>query len=71
MAGKIDLNVENGFGGAFVIVPPAGGDPHTLLILDGGNDPALFWSTLQTKVTMVLEEIRDKDTNGPFGGMRR
>lgn len=71
MARKIDLNQANGFGGAVVIQPPGGGESVSILTLDGGDDPAFFWATLQSKIGMLIEQIRDRESgNNPFG-MRR
>ena len=66
-ADKIDLNVMNGFGGAFVIVAPDG-TTHDLLILDSSATPAIFYSTLQTRVQIALAEIEDQQRAGPLGG---
>ena len=73
MAARIELNAEQGFGGAFVIVPP--GDevkPRVLLMLDNAQSQAMFWSTLQTTCELALRELADQEQQaGAFGGMRR
>lgn len=67
VADKIDLNISNGFGGAFVVVAPDG-SVHDLLILDSNATPAIFYSTLQTRVQIALAEIEDQQRSGPLGG---
>lgn len=73
MAARIDLNAEQGFGGSFVIMPP-GEDPkpRVMLMLDNAENPAMFWSALQTVCTIALQEIQqDEDRQGGLMGMRR
>jgi hypothetical protein len=73
MAARIELNAEQGFGGAFVIVPP-GEDvkPHVLLMLNNSDSPAMFWASLQTTCQLALQELADQEQQaGAFGGMRR
>jgi hypothetical protein len=65
MAERIDLNEGQGFGGAFVIVPPGEeAKPAVMLMLDNANDPAVFWATLQTRATMALQELDDRQRQG-------
>lgn len=74
MAARIELNAAEGFGGAFVIVPPGeDGKPHVLLMLDNASDPAVFWATLQTRSQMALQALQEAEDRGAgaFGGMRR
>ena len=60
MAKQIELNKENAFGGAIVVVPADNaGDPIQLLSLDSSPDPATFWSMLQTKCAIQLEQLQD------------
>lgn len=71
MSKTIVSNESNGFGGAFVIVPPAeGGEALSTLIVDANLDPAAFWGLLQAKCTLALKEIEDKQRqkNAGFGG---
>jgi hypothetical protein len=74
MAAKIDLNRDNGFAGAFVIVPPAqdgaGSEPQAALILDESHDEAVFWSMIMTKCQIALKDIEDRERQGQFGGRR-
>jgi hypothetical protein len=71
IADKIDLNGSADFGGAYVIVGPEG-TSIDLLMLDGKANPAVFWSTVQTRVQIVLAEIADAERSGGMGqGFRR
>ena len=58
MAARIDHNAADGFGGAFLIVPPAnGGDAIDTLILDTLQDPAQFWTLLKTKCDIQIQKL--------------
>lgn len=69
MAEEIGKNATERFGGAFVIVPPAG-DPVEFLILDPAADSVIFWSTLQTKAQIALEEAQERENqqSGAYRG---
>lgn len=73
MAARIELNAEQGFAGAFVIVPPGEEpNPHVMLMLNNSESPAMFWSTLQTTCQLALQEIAQQEEQaGGFGGLRR
>jgi hypothetical protein len=46
------------FGGACVIVPPeGGGDPIEFLVLDEAADPAQFWSTIMSRIQIVVQKL--------------
>ena len=71
MADRLDHNAEAPFGGSCVIYPPSGGgDPIELLMLDSKGDPAQFWSTISTRIQIVLEDLKAKQQQ-PFGQQRR
>jgi hypothetical protein len=63
IADKIELNAENDFGGAFVIMAP-GADPQELLLLDNSQNPAIFWSLVQTRAQIALAQIEDAERKG-------
>ena len=63
VADKIDTNRDNGFGGAFVIVPPSG-PPIELLIVDDSADPAVFWSLVQTKWQIAMADLEMTESRG-------
>ena len=69
MAQRIEHNAEATFGGAVVIVPPKNaGDQIELLMLDAQGDPAQFWSTVMTRIQVVLEKLKDQERRvGAFG----
>ena len=70
MADRLDHNADAQFGGCAVIIPPpGGGDPIELLMLDSRGDPAQFWATIQTRIQIVLEGLKERQ-NKPFQGMR-
>ena len=71
MAEAMQLNGNRNFGGAFVVVPPAGGDVIHTLILDSGQDVAQFWALLKTKAEMALAGLDEMQRNqAGFGGRR-
>lgn len=71
MAALVEHNAKNSFGGACVIVPPPGaGSNVELLMLDPKVDPAQFWSTLKTKIELVLVEMDEKRRLQQMHGMR-
>lgn len=64
MAARIEHNAQETFGGAVVIVPPVGGgDAIEFLVLGSKPDLAQFYSTVQTKITLALSEIQEKQQN--------
>lgn len=74
MADRIDHNKDSTFAGAAVICFPSGQqggvaiDPIDMLILDSSAGPAQFLSTLQTRLTMLLQELQDRERQlKPFG----
>jgi hypothetical protein len=54
MALRIAHNAKETFGGAVVIVPPGGGDPIEILMLDPHADLGMFWGTIRTKIDLAL-----------------
>ena len=68
MARKVSENAANGFSGAVVIHPPFG-DPIEWLLVGMSNDQSLFWSTLQTQITIKLEELKN-EARGPQAAWR-
>ena len=73
MAARVNLNAEQGFGGAFVIVPPGeGGKPEVMLILDNSGDAAVFWGSVMTRCQIALENLKqEQEQAAGFGGFRR
>lgn len=70
MAERIDKNEGESFGGAFVILPPAGaGEVMVSLTLNSGTDLAQFWMQLQGMINAALADIQTKQTS-PYGRQR-
>lgn len=68
MAEKIDRN-EADFGGAFVIVPPAGAGEMVQGLLLTSADPVQFWLLLQSQVNKSLENAKAPN-NTAYGNRR-
>jgi hypothetical protein len=66
MARKITENANNGFSGAFVIIPPDG-NAIDLLYLAGQTDAAVFWSTAKTMIEIEIGKIQDRDRQRTTG----
>jgi hypothetical protein len=70
MADRLDHNADASFGGAFVIIPPEGA-VQDMLILDSSRNAAIFWSTLQTRAQIALQELQDAERQGGAFPARR
>lgn len=72
MASKIEMNRDNGFAGAYVIVDPEG-NAVTSLSLQQTPNVALFWSTLKSEIEIILQQIgeRERQTQSGWGAPRR
>lgn len=68
MAEKIDLNRDNGFAGAFVIVAP-NGEVEATLMLDGKPNDASFWALITSKAQIAIAEAEanQQAQGGGFG----
>ena len=72
MAAAIDHNANSTFGGAAVIIPPDNsGSPIELLMLDAQANPAQFWSTIKSRIDIILAELDEKQRNLTGFGQRR
>ena len=71
LSAKVTLNAGNGFAGCFALVPPGEGDVVTVLILDAGASPSVFWSLISTKAQIALSELADMEKQGAMGGFGR
>ena len=58
MAAKIRHNADNGFAGAFVIMPPSG-EPIEVLILEPVTNEAVIWGQIKARIEMKLADIED------------
>ena len=71
MADDIMHNANGDFGGAFVLVPPKGaGNVIATLVLDNTGDAAQFWSNLQVKCKLQLDELATASRNQQAGFRR-
>lgn len=71
MAEEIARNGENGFGGAFVLVPPEGSDAKTALFLGNSCDISMFWGTLEALVRKELGMLGAAEAQANmFGNLR-
>lgn len=59
MAKRLARNQDAEFGGAMVLVPPGGGDPISLLIVDPAQDLGHFLSAAMTKLEIVLNAFKE------------
>lgn len=72
MADAIDLNDGKPFGGAVVIIPPAGGKPIEMLILDSREDGLQFYTSIKTMVEIAYNELlQSEQQKRTFGGIMR
>ncbi len=69
MSLRVTHNADEGFAGAFVIVPPQG-DPVEMLVLNSTPNAAVFWSLLKTTAEMAIAEIEDKQRASQGFGYR-
>jgi hypothetical protein len=68
MAARIERNEASEFAGALLLVPPDGGDPVELLLVNPAHDLAFFWSTIHSKVQVAAREFEERArSNDPFG----
>jgi hypothetical protein len=66
MAAQIRLNKGAKFGGAFVLLAPMDGEPVSSLMLNQ-EEPAIFWSSLQTIANMAVQTLDNKPRQHGFG----
>jgi hypothetical protein len=66
MAAQIRLNRDAKFGGAFLVVPPADGDPFSSLMLNQ-DASGVFWGALKSLVEMALVDIERMSRTQGFG----
>ncbi len=69
MAEAITHNAGSTFGGAVVIVAPDGTRIETLM-LDASGEIAQFWSTIKTRVEIVIANLQDQQRVAQSYGRR-
>ena len=68
MAKRIRLNKDSNFGGAFVLIPPAGyGDPVDSLLINSPNASLMFWHHLKSIAEQTINQVQEQQR---LGGMR-
>lgn len=70
MATRISGQVKAEFGGAYVIVPPAGYEPMWNLSLDSKQDVGQFWASLKTRCEIALAELAQAEQRAQTGVWR-
>ena len=71
MADRINRTPEGEFAGAAVIVPPGGGDPITLLLVDPKQDIVQFFATVKSRVEIVTGAVMEAARDQAQGGWQR
>jgi hypothetical protein len=67
MAARIDKNDPADFAGAMLLVPPEGGEPIELLLVNPARNLAMFWSTVSAMVQVAAREFEERArSNDPF-----
>lgn len=56
MARQIRLNKDAKFGGAFVLLSPADGEPFSSLMLNQ-DEPAIFWAAVKTLADVAMNAL--------------
>lgn len=56
MARQIRLNKDAKFGGAFLMTPPADGDPFSSLMLNQ-DEPSIFWAAVKTLADVAMNAL--------------
>ena len=63
MAVQIRLNKDAKFGGAFLVVPPADGEPFSSIMLNQ-DEPSIFWSTVKTLADIAMAALDPRNSQG-------
>ena len=71
MANRIGRINGQEFAGAAVIVPPGGGDPITLLLVDPKQDIVQFFATVKSRVEIVTGAVMEAARDQQSGGWQR
>ena len=72
MAERLERNADDGFGGCFLICPPAeGGAMMETLIVDATQNPTDFWILLKSKCDAEIRLLDERSRNAQAGFGRR
>lgn len=56
MANQLRLNKDAKFGGAFLVVPPADGEPFSSLMLNQ-DEASIFWGAVKTLAEVAMQSL--------------
>jgi hypothetical protein len=56
MAAQIRLNEGAKFGGAFLVIPPADGEPFSSLMLNQ-DEASIFWGAVKTLAEVAMQAL--------------
>ena len=65
MARQIRLNKDAKFGGAFLVVPPADGEPFQSLML-GQEEASIFWGAVKTLAEVAMQALDPRNRQAGF-----
>ena len=68
MAAQIRLNKDSKFGGAFLVCPPADGEPFSSIMLNQ-EEPSIFWGAVKTLAEVAMQALDPRNQQG-FPGRR-
>ncbi len=68
MAAQLRLNKDAKFGGAFLVIPPADGEPFSSLMLNQ-DEASIFWGAVKTLGEVALASL-DAAQRQQRGGFR-
>lgn len=63
MARQIRLNKGYKFGGAFLVCPPADGEPFSSLMLNQ-DEPSIFWGAVKTLAEVAMQALDPRNSQG-------
>ena len=66
MAAQIRLNKDTKFGGAFLVCPPADGEPFSSLMLNQ-DEPSIFWGAVKTLAEVAMQALDPRNRQQGFG----
>lgn len=65
MARQLRLNRDAKFGGAFLVIPPADGEPFSSLMLNQ-DEASIFWAAVKTLAEVAVQAL-DRMQRGQAG----
>lgn len=65
MAAQLRLNRDAKFGGAFLMLPPADGEPFSSLMLNQ-DQPSIFWAAVKTLADVAMADLEQSQRRAGF-----